>query len=378
MRKFFRFFVCVLFCVSLFSQNVFAASSNVLRVDVYPFLNTNRNRVVPFVSSFTKADGTSQFVSSKYTFTNDMHVTFYHAGTRPNTPESFIPDGMYEGTTAFRYNFEFSLPFSDAPSGNANVLFSSDISMQVSFGDLPEGLNLIFRDAPTFKRVSPASSSINTFQGTFVFLLLGNFNTISGNSFNIPINFDFTVTDTYYDNFHKFVEWPQMIFDSDLVNYSAGYFTINITRISGSNSTDGILGDINDTIKDQHQEEVDKAEETGSSVTDSSGQLTGTLSAWEIFTMPFQLVKDFAQAISSDGNTGFTFPSFSMMGYEIWPSYTFDLNTIKSNFPVLYNGVHLVSGTIVVSGFIHYCWRKWSILMGDDLPEGSGSGEGNS
>ena len=85
--------------------------------------------------------------------------------------------------------------------------------------------------------------------------------------------------------------------------------------------------------------------------------------------MPFQIVQDFAGAIASDGSTGLTFPSFTLMGQQLWPSYTFDLQVIAEKFPALYNALHLITGIMVVSWFIHYCWRKWHILMGDDMPE---------
>lgn len=128
--------------------------------------------------------------------------------------------------------------------------------------------------------------------------------------------------------------------------------------------------DTNDTIKEEHQEEIDKADEAVGEVISGVDEITGVLSSWEILTMPVKLVGDFVGAISSDGSTGITFPSFTLMGQQLWPSYTFDLAVIAEKFPALYNALHVISGILVVIAFLRYCWRKWSVLTGDDLPEG--------
>lgn len=147
------------------------------------------------------------------------------------------------------------------------------------------------------------------------------------------------------------------------------------TKISDTSSEE-ILEQIRDEQKKQddlenerYEEEQDKISEAEDSITDGAGKLTETLSAWEIFTMPFKLLQDFVGAIASEGDTGLTFPSFTLMGHELWPSYTFDLKVIAEKFPALYNALHLITGIMVVSWFIHYCWRKWHILVGDDMPE---------
>lgn len=126
-----------------------------------------------------------------------------------------------------------------------------------------------------------------------------------------------------------------------------------------------------EVIKQQHQEEKDAADKVSTDASEGVGQLTDVLSSWEIIKMPFTFVTDFAGAITSEGSTGLTFPSFTLMGYTLWPSYTFDLEVIKEQFPLLYNSLHTITGIMVVGWFIHYLWRKWSLLTGDDTPEGN-------
>lgn len=354
MKKFFRFFVCILFSLSLFSQNVYASAMTSYEASLSFSPCFSSRYVLPVINNL--GSSTSYPKNLVFNFSNFFDPIF-------SVPSSSLPNGSYS------YNFIVQVDFTVNPNFKHTEFVPANLSFDVSFPYLPEGVVVFLgtRTKDTFD---------SSFTGSVRFFVSGTNFLRSGVAPSIPLDIS--------------VNWVTHSIPSPLTGSGRGGIGVtmsykttvtsysgSISYVSSDNSTSGILGDIDNTIKDQHKEEIDKAEETGSSVTGSSNELTGTLSAWEIFTMPFQLVKDFAQAISSDGNTGFTFPSFSMMGYEIWPSYTFDLNTVKSNFPVLYNGLHLVSGTIVVSGFIHYCWRKWSILMGDDMPDSSASEGGN-
>lgn len=117
------------------------------------------------------------------------------------------------------------------------------------------------------------------------------------------------------------------------------------------------------------QEQATIGQATGS-VTDGLSSVTDTLSSWEIFTMPVTVTKDFVTAITSSSGARLTFPTFSLMGQTLWPSYSFDLYTIADMFPLLYNSLHLISGILVVIWFLRYLWRKWALITGDDLPDG--------
>lgn len=223
---------------------------------------------------------------------------------------------------------------------------------------------------------------------------LGNGFVLSGDFgyalYNVPVIDEMS---TY--SYDLCLEWSIVVnkFDTDLVFTTPSEYECTVTlntlnyqdeinHVSDQLDSDalGQIKDNTDAIKDEqknqneidnqhYQDEQDKIAEAEGNITDGANQLTGTLSSWEIFTMPFKIVQDFAGAIASDGNTGLTFPSFTLMGYQLWPSYTFDLQVIADKFPALYNALHLITGIMVVSWFIHYCWRKWHILIGDDMPE---------
>lgn len=120
---------------------------------------------------------------------------------------------------------------------------------------------------------------------------------------------------------------------------------------------------------EQEQESISQANNTAS---DGLAAVTETLSSWEIFTMPVTVISDFITAISSSREAVFTFPSFSLMGQTLWPSYTFNLDTIAEMFPFLCNSLHLIGGILVLIWFLHYLWRKWALITGDDLPDEEG------
>lgn len=125
----------------------------------------------------------------------------------------------------------------------------------------------------------------------------------------------------------------------------------------------------NEQAKDFHDQETQEAQKAVDQLNSGLTKVTDTMSSWEILTMPVSVVQDLVGALSSDGETGLTFPSFSLMGYQLWPAYTFDLQTIADQFPLLYNSLHIITGIMIVGWFLHYLWRKWHILTGDDTPE---------
>lgn len=373
-HTFFTVLLCIILAFSIFTVDVYASAAVTYNCHVgigtsykHPFI------VSPIVTATVSPLSTSSSVrysySAQYSFTDYLTLSFTNNDTGVR-----IPEGTYSFFTVVLYSFTVSgisyPPGSSLPLG----IFSSIVP---SFDSLPDGMLYHVGNLPTSFDYDAASK---TYTYNMSFWLYGTFFTPDsyGLTVSVPLSFDIRynngfssgVPSLFYTNWH--------ILPS--VSIAEVYADIPVTRVSSSSTTDSILGsvndsinDVNDTIKQEHQEEIDKADQATSDVTGGVGQLTNTLSTWEIITMPFNLVKNFAQAIAGDGSSALTFPSFSLMGYQIWPSYTFDLQTVASNFPVLYNGLHLVSGTVVVTGFVRYLWRKWSLLVGDDMPEGSDS-----
>lgn len=197
--------------------------------------------------------------------------------------------------------------------------------------------------------------------------------------FNLPI--ENAATEEFYYCFNLYYcAYAPFVFTGygGYVDVTMSPILFNVT--SSTRVSDSVAGQVLDQINDNivkgneqdkqfHDEEMQEANKAIQQMQDGVGELTGVLSKWEIVTMPVTFVTDFAGAIASEGSTGLTFPSFTLMGYQLWPSYTFDLQVIKEKFPVLYNSLHIITGIMVVGWFLHYLWRKWHLLTGDDTPE---------
>lgn len=370
MRKFIRFFVCFFLIFSLFTQNVYAASVSSFSVKLLPFNALSSSfYLYPFFGSSpsnSNSSGQDHYVASAF-YSGSDSIYFQALDSSTNMP---IEPGYYSISARCTYTLTVTST-SDLPSYP-----TPPFTCSFSFGNVPDGL--VFSNFyDSYKKIDN-----NTFEFTSHFFVSGTFNfrpygNASGSvlTSSIPVDFDLF----FYGSFPTLgggistsaVKFPHLNCTS---SFSCNPDVVTASLVSSFDSTDGILSDIDQTIKDQHQQDIDEANKAGDTASSSSDELVNTLSAWEIFIMPFQLLKDFASAIAGDGSTTFTFPSFTLMGYQIWPSYSFDLSTIQTNFPLLYNGVHAISGIFVVNGFIHYCWRKWAILMGDDMPESGGDG----
>lgn len=291
----------------------------------------------------------------------------------------FVPSAMSDISGEAKYNYLYTypvrIPFRVEASkfhgvGYFDANFKFDFDYEIFGQDSSPYPNfLVDYSSPWIESTDPLS-----FNAT-----LGN---KYGNGFdviNVPLH-NGTSSEFYFcfDMYVSISSNSQLSGFADYVDVNLDNISFKVTsstKVSDTPSED-ILGQIRDEQKNQneidnehYQQEQDKIAEAEGAITDGAGQLTDLLSGWEIFTMPFQLVKDFVGAISSDGDSGLTFPSFTLMGQQLWPSYTFDLKTVSEKFPVLYNALHVMTGIMVVRWFISYCWRKWRLFTGDDMPE---------
>lgn len=350
-RTFFTVLISFILCISIFTVDVYASGRTGILCEVTRYGSGGVKLARP-VYSFVSLPGKNVInASASVTYYDPLAIVF----TPVDSSVSLNP-GSYDFFFYGHYTLKLS-PIEGATYKN------TDFQIIPYFDNLPPGVSSL---------ILPVSADYfdSDFTFSFDFYLFGTTRiSSSGLTPSFPLYIDVIHHFLLSSSSSGFVTPPgfslSSIFTAVPQNRQTLYF------ISSSYDSLSVLGDIDSTIKQEHQEEINKANDATSDVTGGVGQLTNTLSTWEIITMPFNLVKNFAVAIAVDGSSAFTFPSFSMMGYQIWPSYTFDLQTIATQLPVLYNGLHLVSGTIVVSGFIRYLFRKWSLLVGDDMPEGS-------
>lgn len=311
--------------------------------------------------------------------------TIKEGGSSPGTAKlRFVPSSVADFSDAvhnYVYTFNIKIPFRIAANFNGIGYVDANYHFDLDYGIMGvDGYGSASGSPANINKMVDFSNPwIESSDGISFNASLTQQYGYGFDVFNVPL--DNGTSQEFYYCFDMYVSLSasgQLTNFADYVDImltDITYNNIQTTKVSDTQSED-ILGQIRDEqakqdqIENEHyQEEQDKIAEAESSITEGASQLTETLSSWEIFTMPFQIVQDLVGAISSDGSTGLTFPSFTLMGHQLWPSYTFDLQVIAEKFPVLYNGLHLITGIMVVSWFIHYCWRKWHILMGDDMPE---------
>lgn len=61
-----------------------------------------------------------------------------------------------------------------------------------------------------------------------------------------------------------------------------------------------------------------------------------------------------------------TFPSFTLpvLNLKLWDSYTFDLATLKDNFPMAFNALYTVEGIIEIYAFVGFLQSKYDEVFG--------------
>ena len=149
----------------------------------------------------------------------------------------------------------------------------------------------------------------------------------------------------------------------------------NVRKVLSDNDA---LNQINDKTqehidqdKQYHDEDIAKGEESGSDASKMVTDLTDQVKTkWEILFYPIEFTKKFLSLFtgSSGGATSITFPAFSLTvdgsSYQVWEEYTYDLSSLKSQFSVLFTGLHMIVGVLEVGWFIKYLYRKYDEVFG--------------
>lgn len=288
-----------------------------------------------------------------------------------------------------KYNMELNfLPYSvtplDAPVGNYDMLalYKVRIPLYVNMGDFDGrlwGSSQFFWDAINYTLTSKPSGATVLYRASSRWVESESpdvtFTTNGSNSVQAIYYTDNYVSPQFYLCWDVSVYLSSGTYTSNaLANQLLVYFynfsyTSRFKKISDSSSA-GVLDEINqgikdtnDTIKDQHQQEIDSANSASGEISSSVGQVTDVLSKWEIATLPVTMGKDLIDAITSEGDDGLTFPSFSIHGQEIWPSYTFHLSVIEEKFPLLVDSLHVISGILVLFFFVRFIRGEWEYLV---------------
>lgn len=83
-----------------------------------------------------------------------------------------------------------------------------------------------------------------------------------------------------------------------------------------------------------------------------------------VYGSPIQTYAD----IDVPGGASITFPAYTLpvLDLQIWDAYTFDLTTIKNDFPLLFNALYVVISILEVYWFIAFCRDKYQEVFGDE------------
>lgn len=147
--------------------------------------------------------------------------------------------------------------------------------------------------------------------------------------------------------------------------YSKGSHPMVVTVTNYTTLTDNeALNEIVDQNDRYHEEEKNEATSAGDNLGSTLQNATNTLSSIEILKLPWTMLTDLFNALKSDGETSLTFPSFSLMGQTLWPSYTFSLSTLDTQFSVLFESVRLVSGVMLCVAFGKYLRSFFTKVFG--------------
>lgn len=186
-----------------------------------------------------------------------------------------------------------------------------------------------------------------------------------------------------------------------------GLFSFD-TKALVSDDTDQLLQDQLDQDKEYHDQDKNDATTAGNDVTGAATDLNNIKSKWEILWYPIEfsntvlgaftggssnaryrsyygnitgytydndtgyLVPVYAPATrsgdypESPGGTVITFPSYTLpvLNVKLWESFRYDISTLKTQFPVVFNGIYVVVTILEVYWFVGFLRDKYEEVFG--------------
>ncbi|MCM1222393.1 MAG: hypothetical protein NC548_48790 [Lachnospiraceae bacterium] len=300
-----------------------------------------------------KADSSASLVMQRYVpsnFTDFSDVVFNRVYTYPIRIPFHVQASGFSGTglVDLYYNFDFAYKLMGFPSDTIGTMVDFSTPW-IASDDSGISFNAVGNSKYGYGFDAFNVSLNNGISGTFYYCIDMYVSCTASHSFT---------------NFSNYVD----------VSISNVYFNVTRSSFVSSAPTGSVLDSINQGIQEgnaqdklYHDEEIAETERAIENMQDSVGELTDTLSKWEIITLPLKVSGDLIDAVvNGSGDTGITFPSFSLMGYQLWPSYTFDLSVIEEKFPLLIKVLHAISGVLIVVYFVDYLWLKWHLFIGGE------------
>lgn len=308
----------------------------------------------------------------------------YVLNSHPVIISGFSEPGYYDLDLMLIYEVKpssFTIPTIKSTDTSSNIYYTMKYP-SFTFSDIPQGLQVSMSSysdyGDSIYNMKSYSGTVSSGGGIYNMNLKLEEDAI----YNIHIygtcyvddTFQFTVNSTSFIDcqFLPVVAYSSLA----LTSYRASLSVDGIVQLSSHASLSEIeaLENIDDSINKQtnemikeHEEELQKGQETSNEISSSLDNVTSTLTAIEILKLPWTMLTDLYNAIIKDGQTTLTFPSFELMGYTLWDAYEFDLEVLDTNFTVLFKSLRLISGILICSAFGIYIRNYFVRLFGGDV-----------
>lgn len=197
-------------------------------------------------------------------------------------------------------------------------------------------------------------------------------------------------------------------YDYSLITFTLEFSTFLSTKVYGADGTEQKIQDQIDQNQQFRDEDRQDATTAGSDVTGAATDLNNIKSKWEILWYPIEfsntvlgaftggssnaryrsyygnitgytydndtgyLVPVYAPATrsgdypESPGGTVITFPSYTLpvLNVKLWDSFSYDISTLKTQFPVVFNGIYVVVTVLEVYWFVGFLRDKYEEVFG--------------
>lgn len=389
MRRFFCFFT-VFFLI--FSFTAEASEAPAAEQDEYSIVTdiSGTTSALPSTDTSLSKPSTGQIQGGVYPYVFYDYLSFFVEPAKSST---------YNVIAYFTVNLRvsFSSPTTSLDSTGTFRTLRDSVSVDFISG---EGLNArIWTNQSQVSDISESTvAGIKVYSGTLSYnvRIFGEVSTVSSTLGSLIVkhqaNMSFSVV-------HAPVSNALVISRSVKTNSSS------ISVVSKSSSVVGAIDKVDDTLKDQHQQEIDKG---GQASTDASSAVTTLTtdikSKWEILWYPItftgQLLDVFVNGSSSassysaryagvsgytyDSDTGLlipvhdyssraapsgtviTFPAYTLpvLDVQLWESYSYDISALRTQFPAVFSALDVIITILELIWLIGFLRDKYLEVFG--------------
>ena len=195
----------------------------------------------------------------------------------------------------------------------------------------------------------------------------------------------------------------QVLFDNKYGNLTLDYNWSYSDTGSANTNNNPIVNELQNQIsQDKEYHDLDKSDATqaGQDMSGFASQLDNLKNTWAILWYPIEFTNKFVQVFtggtqaaafddydyvsgyrynndtgmlepmmsrsiqSRTAGTGITFPSIELMGYTLWEPYTYDLSTLKDQFPVIFDALYVFISMLEVFWFVGFLRSKYNEVFG--------------